>query len=101
MYRSHPVRRVCEDPDPDATARLAVDAAAPDALADAVGSLDGRIVREGRFVTVVAVAATRVAALRAVDGLERVETADTLGLGLGLDPDVAGGRSASGSDAGD
>lgn len=99
MYLSHPVRRMRDDPDERGTARLVVETAdaGPD-LAAVLPDLDGEVVREGRFATVVELPERRVAALVALDGLERVETADTLG--LGLDPDRPGdGGGAATADA--
>jgi hypothetical protein len=90
-----------DDPDPEGTASLVVETAADAdvALADVVADLDGELVREGRFVTVVELPEPRVAALCAVEGLARVETTDTLGLALtdDRDPDPdAGSGSGSG-----
>ena len=102
MSLSHPVRRTRDDLDAEGTAALLVETAADAdvALADVVADLDGELVREGRFVTVVELPEPRVAALCAVEGLARVETTDTLGLAPtdGRDPDPdAGSGSGSGS----
>lgn len=91
-YLSHPVRRVREDPDPDpeTTVDLAVEPADDAvALAAPVADIGGEVLREARFVTVVRLPERRVAAFldRVGSELERVETADTLG--LALDPESA------------
>jgi hypothetical protein len=91
-YLSHPVRRVREDPDPDpqTTVDLAVEPTdeAVD-LAGVLADLDGRLVREARFVTVVRLPERRVGAFldRVGADLDRVETAETLG--LALEPEAA------------
>jgi hypothetical protein len=90
-YLSHPVRRVREDPDPDpeTTIDLAVEPT-DDAvdLAGSIADLDGRLVREARFVTVVRLPERQVGAFLARVGadLDRVETAETLGWALDPEP---------------
>lgn len=87
MYRSHPVRRMCEDPMPDETASLVVEpedggarrSAIESTLEDVGGSLEEEL-RFGSFL--VTLPEERVGTLCSMDGLARVETADTLGLGI-------------------
>ncbi|KAB1198599.1 MULTISPECIES: hypothetical protein [Haloferax] len=83
MYLSHPVRRMRDDPFDDETAELRVEPADDDArvaLDDHVESLGGSIEKELQFGGVVVVLPeSEVAALCELDGLERIETVDTLG----------------------
>lgn len=87
MYRSHPVRRMCDDPIPDETASLVVEpenggtdrAAIESALEGVGGSLEDEL-RFGSFL--VTLPEEGVETLCSMDGLARVETADTLGLGI-------------------
>ncbi|MFC6824375.1 hypothetical protein [Halopelagius fulvigenes] len=89
MYRSHPVRRMCDDPMPGETASLVVE---PDedsdvdrsAIAAAVADVGGSVADELRFGSfLVTLPEEGVEALCSMDGLARVETANTLGLGIG------------------
>lgn len=84
MYLSHPVRRMREDPLPDEDVTLVVefeDDADREAFADVVEDADGEIERDLRFADVaVRVPETAVADLCAVDGVERIETDNTLEL---------------------
>ncbi|MFC7128349.1 hypothetical protein [Haloferax chudinovii] len=83
MYLSHPVRRMRDDPLDDAVTELRVEPAADDAraaLETRVESLGGSIERELRFGgVVVSLAESAVSDLCELDGIERIETADTLG----------------------
>ena len=102
MYRSHPVRRLCEDPLPDESAALVVelaDDADAESLWRAVAELGGRVEAENRFSYTVSLPQSAVADLCDRDDLlTRVETANTISLGLD-DPDPADGN--GGSDGGD
>jgi hypothetical protein len=102
-YLSHPVRRLLEEgaPVPRAPVELAVEPG-EDATVDLesiVSALDGTVSRRGRFTTVVRLPVENVAAFvdRTGEELERIETADTLG--LGLDPDLADEDPTAPSDA--
>lgn len=83
MYLSHPVRRMRDDPFDDETAALRVEPVDDDArvaLDDHVTSLGGSIEEELQFGGVVVVLPeSDVAALCELDGIERIETVDTLG----------------------
>jgi hypothetical protein len=85
MYLSHPVRRIREDPDPDSTVALVIDPAPDDAasIARAVESRGGSVERRLRFGSLeVVVPEPAVADLCDRDDVARIETTDTLGLGL-------------------
>jgi hypothetical protein len=82
-YRSHPVRRMREDPTEGEAVTLrvtAADGADPEALADrldGVGTVEERL----RFGALrVTVPQSRLDALCAVEGIEAVETAETMGI---------------------
>lgn len=88
MYISHPVRRMCDDPMPDETASLVVEpdddaganrAAIESTLEDVGGSIEEEL-RFGSFLVTLPEASVETLCSR--DGLARVETADTLGLGI-------------------
>jgi len=84
-YLSHPVRRRRRDPAPDVVADLVVEpeAGAADAVASAVRDLDG-VVRDrlASGALRVDLPEPAIAALCERSDLVRVETANTLGLGL-------------------
>ena len=86
MYRSHPVRRLCEDPAPDESVTLVVelaDDADAESLTRAVSDLGGRVETENRFSHTVSLPQAAVADLCERDDLLlRVETANTISLGL-------------------
>ncbi|SNR50400.1 hypothetical protein [Halorubrum vacuolatum] len=88
MYLSHPVRRIRDDPDPDATVALVIeltgdgDATEHDpleSLSVAVADDGGRIVRDLGFdCHLVVVPEPTVETLCALDGIERIETDATV-----------------------
>lgn len=86
MYLSHPVRRIREAPDADASVALVAELAPevdPEEFASTVAELDGSVDEELRYdAWRVTVPQPAVASLCAFDGLVRVETADTLTLGV-------------------
>ena len=86
MYRSHPVRRLCEDPHPEESVTLVVeleDDADAESLSRAMAELDGRVAAENRFSHTVTLPQSAVADLCDRDDLlVRVETANTISLGL-------------------
>lgn len=85
MYLSHPVRRMREDPFEGETARLVVelDDADRSDLAAALDAVDGSLEDELQLGSLlVEMPETNVDEFCETDGLERVETADTLGLGI-------------------
>ena len=86
MYRSHPVRRLCEDPLPDESVTLVVelvDDADDESLARVLSELGGRVEATNRFSHTVSLPQTAVADLCDRDDLlVRVETANTISLGL-------------------
>ncbi|ADE03342.1 hypothetical protein [Haloferax volcanii] len=83
MYLSHPVRRMRDDPLDDEVAALRVEPADDDArtaLESRVESLGGSLERELQFGgIVVSLAEPAVSDLCELDGIERIETVDTLG----------------------
>ncbi|WP_416840819.1 hypothetical protein [Haloferax sp. DFSO52] len=83
MYLSHPVRRMRDNPFDDETAELRVEPVDDDAriaLDNRVASLGGSVEKELQFGGVVVVLPeSDVAALCELDGIERIETVDTLG----------------------
>jgi len=87
MYLSHPVRRMRDDPIPDARVVLVVTAAADadrDSLAGAIEGTDAEVLEHLRFNALrVACPETAVADVCALDGIESVET--------GATRDLAGG----------
>ncbi|WP_228546081.1 hypothetical protein [Halegenticoccus tardaugens] len=86
MYLSHPVRRIRDDPTPGESVPLVVERAAsadPDAIEEAIADLDGDVDRNLGFDAVlVTVPETSVAALTERDDVARIETANTISLGL-------------------
>ncbi|SFR54164.1 hypothetical protein [Halogeometricum limi] len=85
MYLSHPVRRMRDDPFEDETATLVVELADADRsdLEAALDDVDGAVERELQLGSVlVSMPETSVDAFCETGGLKRVETADTLGLGI-------------------
>jgi hypothetical protein len=86
MYLSHPVRRIREDPVAGETVSLVLELADDDrydALVSAVDDLDGSIDRDLGFAAyLVTVPETAVGDLCDLDGVERIETADTISLGI-------------------
>jgi hypothetical protein len=95
VYLSHPVRRVREDPIEGAEVTLrvtAVDESSADALADrlsesGIGVVDDRL----RFGALrITVAQRRVDDVCSLDGVETVETANTLSIDIDADADRTG-----------
>jgi hypothetical protein len=85
MYLSHPVRRMRSEPIPGETAPLVVELGDADRehLEAHLDDTDGHVVESLQFdEVVVSVPESLVAEVCEVDGLARVETADTLGLAL-------------------
>ena len=90
MYRSHPVRRLCEDPHPDESVTLVVELAdgadadeGAESLSHAVTDLGGRVESENRFSYTVSLPQSAVGDFCDRDDLlVRVETANTISLGL-------------------
>ena len=102
MYRSHPVRRLCEDPAPEGTVTLVVELVDGDdtdteSLSRAVTELGGHLEAENRFSYCVSLPRTAVADLCDRDDLlARVETANTISLGLDHPAGGADGRDGGG-----
>lgn len=86
MYLSHPVRRMRDDPLSDEEASLVVEpdeSMTADDLRAAVADVGGTVDAELEFdCYLVRLPETAVADLCAVEGLDRVETADTISLGV-------------------
>lgn len=85
MYRSHPVRRMCERPAEGETARLVVDPTddgrSTEALVAAIGVVGGTVEAKLSYgVLRVDIPETRVTELCSLSGIERVETADVVGM---------------------
>jgi len=84
MYVSHAVRSLREDPIDGASIGLSLttsDDADPDAVAAAVEDVGGTVERRLQFDDlVVSVAQTEIAAICALDGLDAVETTDTISI---------------------
>lgn len=84
MYLSHPVRRLRDDPVPDASVSLVVelgDGADEAAVRDAVEDLGGTVDRPLQFASFqVTLPQQAVDEFCSLDGLARVETADTISL---------------------
>ena len=84
MYVSHAVRSLREDPIEGETIALALttsDDADPDAVAAAVEDLGGTVERRLQFDDLaVSVPQSEIAAICAIDGLDVVETADTISI---------------------
>ncbi|WP_101294430.1 hypothetical protein [Halegenticoccus soli] len=93
MYLSHPVRRIRDDPTPGESVALVVEAsesAGAETIEEAVSDLGGSVDRDLGFDAVlVTVPETAVAALAERADADRIETANTIS--LGLDPEVEGG----------
>ena len=104
MYRSHPVRRLCEDPHPDESVTLVVELvedADAESLERALSRLGGRVEAENRFTHSVSLPQAAVADLcDRNDLLARVETANTISLGLDDPADGADGRDGNDPDPG-
>ena len=85
-YLSHPVRHIRDDPVVDESASLVVELAADehyDELVATVTDLDGSVDRDLGFSShLVTLPQTAVADLCTLDFLDRVETADTISLGV-------------------
>jgi hypothetical protein len=85
-YLSHPVRRIRDDPTPGERVGLVVelaDGTDPAVVRDAVADLGGRVTGELRFADLrVELPEPAVAAFLDRGGLTRVETTDTVGLGI-------------------
>lgn len=90
MYLSHPVRRIREDPAAGETVSLVLELADDDrydALVSAADDLDGSVDRDLGFAAhLVTVPETAVDDLCDFDGVERIETADTIS--LDFDPET-------------
>ncbi|WP_239524283.1 hypothetical protein [Halogeometricum borinquense] len=85
MYLSHPVRRMRKQPFEDETATLVVelDEAEQSDLDAALDAADGSLERELQLGSLlVTMPETSVDEFCSMDGLARVETADTLGLAI-------------------
>lgn len=85
MYLSPPVRRMRDDPFEDETATLVVELADAERsdLDETLAGVNGSFERELQFGSfLVSIPESNVAAFCETDGLERVETADTLGLAI-------------------
>ena len=97
MYRSHPVRRLCEEPLPDESVTLVVElvddaGVGAASLSRAVAELGGRVEAENRFSYTVSLPQSAVADLCDRDDLlARVETANTISLGLDDSADAGDG----------
>jgi hypothetical protein len=88
MYLSHPVRRIREDPIPGESVALVVglgDDADPETFQRLVGEAGGTVDEELRFSWRVTVPQTALEELLAAADPERVETANTISLGLERD----------------
>lgn len=85
-YLSHPVRHIRDDPMAGESVSLVVELAADDhhdSLVSTVADLDGSVDRDlGFSAHLVTLPETAVADLCALDYLDRVETADTISLGV-------------------
>ena len=83
MYLSHPVRRMRDDPFDDEQAELRIEPTDDEArtkLGEHVSDLGGTVERELQFGgVVVSSPEPDVASLCELDGIERIETVDTLG----------------------
>ncbi|SEL91716.1 hypothetical protein [Haloferax larsenii] len=83
MYLSHPVRRMRDEPFDDELAELRIeptDDGARTKLDERVSDLGGTVERELQFGgVVVSIPEPDVASLCELDGIERIETVDTLG----------------------
>ncbi|UVE50350.1 hypothetical protein KU306_00100 [Haloferax larsenii] len=83
MYLSHPVRRMRDDPFDDELAELRIEPTDDEArtkLDERVSDLGGTVERELQFGgVVVSIPEPDVASLCELDGIERIETVDTLG----------------------
>lgn len=80
-YLSHPVRRIRDDPRDGETVSLVVelDEAAPETFLSTVETLSGSLTRELRFDSyLIELPQPAVAELCTLDGLTRIETANTL-----------------------
>ncbi|WP_363464262.1 hypothetical protein [Halogeometricum borinquense] len=85
MYLSHPVRRMRKQPFEDETATLVVelDEAEQSDLDAALDAADGSLERELQLGSLlVTMPETSVDGFCSMEGLARVETADTLGLAI-------------------
>ncbi|WP_435144568.1 hypothetical protein [Halobaculum sp. P14] len=104
MYVSHPVRRMRDDPDPDADVTLVVELDALDeasfraAVDDAGGDVDAELRFDSYRVTL---PETGVADLCALDGLATVETTNAVGYGGDAGEDVDGDDTFGGDRGGD
>lgn len=82
MYLSHPVRRMRDDPLPDESVTLVVelaDESAREPFLDAVAAYDGTVDRDLQFADLaVRVPESAVADLCEIEGIERIETGNTL-----------------------
>ena len=88
MYLSHPVRRIREDPLPGESIGLVVeleDGADPVTFEERVTEVGGTVDERLRFSWRVTVPQERLDDLLSASDLERVETANTISLGLERD----------------
>jgi hypothetical protein len=88
MYLSHPVRRIREDPLPGESIGLVVeleDGADPVAFEERVTEVGGTVDERLRFSWRVTVPQEHLDDLLAASDLERIETANTISLGLERD----------------
>lgn len=90
MYLSHPVRHIRDDPMPGESVSLVVELTGDDrydTLVATVTDLDGSVDRDlGFSAHLVTLPEPAVEALCALDGIDRIETADTIS--LGIEPDA-------------
>lgn len=88
MYLSHPVRRISEDPIPGESVGLVVeleDCADPATFEERVTAVGGTVDEKLRFSWRVTVPQAKLDDLLSASDLERVETANTISLGLERD----------------
>ena len=94
MYLSHPVRRIRADPVAGESVSLVVELAdddGRDALTSTVEDLEGSVDRDlGFSAHLVTLPETAVDDLCELEGVERIETADTLSLGIETGAEEAG-----------
>ncbi|WP_224448942.1 hypothetical protein [Haloprofundus salilacus] len=102
MYLSHPVRRMRDDPIDGEETTLVVelgDDADREALEARVREADGTVERDLQFQAVlVTVPESAVASLCDLDGLTRIETGETLSLGVNEDATLQSNNDDDGVD---
>lgn len=105
MYLSHPVRRIRADPVAGESVSLVVELAdddGRDALASTVETLDGSVDRNlGFSAHLVTLPETAVDDLCDLGGIERIETADTLSLGIETGAEAGDDADTDGTDEAD